>query len=69
MKIMFKGTEVGHVTTNMSITIEQALYYGLNIDVDSQEDCKNAYESGAEYAYLDDCGFYHIDIENMALEE
>lgn len=40
MKIMFNGTEVGRVCTNHSITLEDAIYTGLGIDINSQEDCK-----------------------------
>ena len=49
------------------MTVEEALY-SLGIDVDKQDDCRQGYESGAEYAYLDDYGNYCIDIENIELE-
>lgn len=65
MRILFNGEEIGYVNTNHSMTLEEAIYIGLGIDVNSQEDCRKAYEDGAEYAYLDDCGNYCIDIEAM----
>ena len=68
MKIMFNGNEIGRIIENHSMTLEEAIYIGLGIDVNSQEDCQKAYEDGAEYAYLDDCGNYCIDIENMDIE-
>lgn len=68
MKITFNGNEIGRIIENNSTTLEQAIYIGLGIDVNSQEDCQKAYEDGAEYAYLDDCGNYCIDIENMNIE-
>ena len=68
MNIMFHGTEIGRIDTNHSMTLEQALYCGLGIDIHNPEDCKKAYESGVEYAYTDDCGNYCIDTENMDLE-
>lgn len=68
MKIMFNGNEIGRIIENNSTTLEQAIYIGLGIDINSQEDCRKAYEYGAEYAYLDDCGNYCIDIENMDIE-
>ena len=68
MKIMFNGSEIGRIETNRSITIEEALYCGLGIDINNQEDCQKAYEDGAEYTYLDDCGNYRIDTENIILE-
>lgn len=68
LRIMFNGYEVGRVIANHSITIEEAVYVGLGIDVNDPEDCRKAYEDGAEYAYLDDCGNYAIDIEAMDIE-
>lgn len=68
MKIMFNGNEIGRIATNKSLTIEEALYLGLGIDINNQEDCQKAYEDGAEYAYIDDCGNYCIDTDNMELE-
>ena len=68
MKIMFNGTQVGSIYADHSMTLEEAIFCGLGIDINSQEDCRKAYEDGAEYAYLDDCGNYCIDIENMSLE-
>lgn len=68
MKIMFNGTEIGRIETNYSMSLEEALYYGLGIDVNDQEDCQKAYEAGEPYAYMDDCGNYFIDTENMEIE-
>ena len=68
MKIMFDGTEIGRIVTNHSMTLEQALYYGLGIDIHNPEDCKNANESGEEHANIHDCGNYCIDTDNMDLE-
>ena len=67
MKVVYKGEEIGSIIENHSMTVEEALYC-LGIDVDDQDDCQRAYESGAEYAYLDDCSNYCIDIENIELE-
>ena len=68
LRILFNGNEVAMVNTNHSMTLEEAIYIGLGIDVNSQEDCKKSYENGDEFAYLDDCGFYHIDTEAMDIE-
>lgn len=68
MKIMYNGNEIGTVVTNHSMALEEAIYIGLGIDINNQEDCQKAYEGGAKYAYIDDCGNYHIDIENMEIE-
>ena len=38
MKITFNGEEVGRVLTDRTLTLEEAIYYGLGIDVNSQED-------------------------------
>lgn len=67
MKIMFNGNEIGRIATNKSLTTEEALYL-LGIDVNNQEDCQKAYDAGAEYAYIDDCGNYCIDTENIELD-
>lgn len=69
MKIMFNGKEIANVTTNRSMTLEDTVYVGLGIDINNQEDCEKAYNDGADYAYLDDCGNYCIDVENMELVE
>lgn len=68
MKITFNGEEVGRVLTDRTLTLEEAIYYGLGIDVNSQEDCEKAYNDCKPYAYLDDCGNYCIDLENMDVE-
>lgn len=68
MKITFNGNEIGIVIENHRMTLEEAIYVGLGIDVNNQKDCQRAYDDGAEYAYLDDCGNYCIDIENMNIE-
>lgn len=68
MKIVFNGKEIAEIIENHSMTLEEAIYIGLGIDVNSQEDCQKAYEDGAEYAYLDDSGNYCVDIENMDIE-
>ena len=67
MKVIYKDDEIWSIITNHSMTVEEALY-SLGVDVDNQDDCRQAYESGAEYAYLDDYGNYCIDIENIELE-
>lgn len=69
LRIMFNGYEVGRVNANRSMTLEEAVYCGLGIDITDPEDCRKAYEDGAEYAYLDDCGNYAIDIEAMTLTD
>lgn len=63
MTILCNGEEIGSVLTNHSMTLEEAIYYGLGIDVYNQEDCKRAYEEKRPYAYYDDA--YQIDTENM----
>ena len=68
MKITFNGNEIGIVIENHSMTLEEAIYVGLGIDINSQEDCRKAYESGEPYAYMDDCGNYCIDLDNMEIE-
>ena len=67
MKVMFDGKEIGTVASNHSMTVEEALYC-MDIDINSQEDCKKAYDDGEPYAYIDDCGNYAIDVENITLD-
>ena len=68
MKIMFNGKEIAEIIKSHSLTLDEAIYIGLGIDVNSQEDCQKAYESGEPYAYMDDCGNYCIDLDNMEIE-
>ena len=62
MTIKVNGIEIGTITTNRSLTIEEAMY-SLGYDTTDQEDCKAGYEKGVEGFYLDDCGNYAFDIE------
>lgn len=67
MTLYYNGTEIGHVTTNRSLTIEEALY-SIGYDIKNEEDLKKAYEDKFPAAYIDDEGFYQIDIENIKTE-
>jgi len=62
MKVMFNEKVIGTVTTNRSLTIEEAIY-ALGYDVTDEEDCEKAYNDGFEAAYIDDMGEYQIDTE------
>ena len=66
MTIKVNGIEIGTVTTNRSMTIEEAMY-AHGYDIRDREDCKKGYEEGIEGFYLDDMGTYNFDIENAEL--
>ena len=66
MKVMFNEKVIGEITTNRSLTIEEAIY-ALGYDVNDIDDCEKAYNEGFEPAYLDDCGNYCIDVENCEM--
>lgn len=72
MRVMYnsydgKRSVVGEVLTNRSMTLQEAMY-ALGYDVNSQEDLETARNNGCEWAYLDDCGYYQWDFENMEME-
>lgn len=66
MKVKYYGEEIGTITTNRSMTVEEALYI-LGYDVNDADDCEKAYRDGFEPAYLDDMGYYQIDVESIEL--
>ena len=66
MKIMYYGEEIGTITTNRSMTAEEALYI-IGYDVNDADDCEKAYRDGFEPAYLDDMAHYQIDLEGIEL--
>ena len=60
--IKVNGTVIGKVTSNRSLTLEEAMW-SIGYDIDSQEDCKNGYEKGVEGFCFDD-GIYYFDVES-----
>jgi len=67
MTIKVNGIEIGTITTNRSLTIEEAMY-SLGYDINDQDDCRKAYENEVEGFYLDDCGNYCFDYEAAEME-
>ena len=67
MTIKVNGIEIGTVTTNRSLTIEEAMW-SLGYDIRDQEDCKKGYDNGIEGFFLDDDGNYCFDIEAAEME-
>ncbi|MBP5380059.1 MAG: hypothetical protein J6Y64_11045 [Ruminococcus sp.] len=67
MTIKVNGTEIGTITTNRSLTIEEAMY-SLGYDINDPEDCQKGYEADIEGFYLDDSGMYFFDYESAELE-
>jgi hypothetical protein len=67
MNIKVNGIEIGTITTNRSLTIEEAMY-SLGYDITNQEDCRKGYENEVEGFYLDDCGNYCFDYEAAEME-
>lgn len=66
MKVKYYGEKIGTIITNRSMTAEEALYI-LGYDVNDASDCEKAYRDGFEPAYLDDMGYYQIDVEGFEL--
>lgn len=62
MKILSNGKEIATVTTNRSLTLEEAMY-AAGWDITDQADCERGYNDGVEGFYLDDEGFYSFDVE------
>ena len=67
MTIKVNGIEIGTITTNRSLTIEEAMY-SLGYDISDQDDCRKGYENEIEGFYLDDCGNYCFDYEAAEME-
>ena len=67
MTIKVNGIEIGTITTNRSLTIEEAMY-SLGYDISDQDDCRKGYENEIEGFYLDDCGNYYFDYEAAEME-
>lgn len=68
MKVMVNGNEIGNVITNMSLTIDEAMYV-LGYDINDAEDCKKGYNNDVEGFYFDDCGNYCFDVEAAELKD
>lgn len=68
MKILVNGEEIGTITTNRSLTIEEAMY-AFGFDITDPEDCERGYENKIPGFYLDDEGGYCFDIEATELVE
>jgi len=62
MTIKVNGTTIGTVTTNRSMTLEEAMW-ALGYDITDQDDCKNGYDNGVDGFYKDDDGNYCFDVE------
>lgn len=67
MNIKVNGIKIGTITTNRSLTIEEAMY-ALGYDITDEADCKSGYDNGIEGFYLDDDGNYCFDREAATLE-
>lgn len=69
MKIMMNGTQIGEdVTTNHSMTIEEAVEYALSLTrYDDQEELEKLYDEGCECVCLED-GEYFIDFDSLEME-
>lgn len=67
MNIKVNGIKIGTITTNRSLTIEEAMY-ALGYDITDEADCKSGYDNGIEGFYLDDDGNYCFDREATSLE-
>ena len=67
MIIKVNGIEIGRVTTNRSLTIEEAMY-ALGYNIKDSADCESGYKSGVEGFYLDDNGNYSFDVEAVTME-
>lgn len=67
MTIKVNGIEIGTITANRSLTIEEAMY-SLGYDINDPKDCQKGYESDIEGFYLDDSGMYFFDYEAAELE-
>ena len=69
MKILFNNEEViGEVTTNHSMTIEEAVQFAWNLDsVDDQEGLAKQYEEGNPAVCHED-GEYFIDWEAISMQ-
>ena len=57
MNIKVNGIKIGTITTNRSLTIEEAMD-ALGYDITDEADCKSGYDNGIEGFYLDDDGNY-----------
>lgn len=67
MKIKVNNIVIGEITTNRSLTIEEAMY-SLGYDTTDQNDLEKGYEKGIEGFYLDDDGNYCFDREAAEME-
>lgn len=67
MKLIYDGKVIAEITTNHSMTVEEAIkVHGY--DVYDPDDCEKAYDEGFEAAYIDDNANYQIDVENIEME-
>ncbi len=67
MKLMYDGKEVGQITTNRSLTVEEALW-SLGYDVHDQVDMEQAYRDGFPAAYVNNDGEYAIDVDGIEMQ-
>lgn len=67
MKIKVNGIEIASILTNMSLTIEEAMYCA-GYDIRAQCDCREGYEAGVEGFYIDDDGNYSFDVDAAEME-
>ena len=67
MKIKVNNIVIGEITTNRSLTIEEAMY-SLGYDITDQNDLEKGYAKSVEGFYLDDDGNYCFDREAAEME-
>ena len=66
MTIKVNGIEIGTITTNRSLTIDEAMY-SLGYDINNEADCELGYNNDIEGFYLDDCGNYCFDRDSAEM--
>ena len=67
MIVKVNGKEIGHVITNRSLTIQEAMY-AIGYDIEDENDCQEGYNNDVEGFYLDDDGHYYFDTEAAVME-
>ena len=67
MTIKVYGQEIGHVITNRSLTITEAMY-AIGYDINDEADCKKGFNNGIKGFYLDDCGNYYFDVDAAKMD-
>lgn len=69
MKVYVNDVLIGRILTNHRMTDNEIMCCVLGLsNIDNQKELKRLYDKGNPAVYLDDCGYYQVDVENMRTE-